>query len=108
MSEQPHEVTITPKTHFRAPIGWIVVALVGVFELARTGFAAYTAVVTTLNAHIADEDRHLDPKYQKEHGRPVGKWDLDVAQSETQRKLGEVNASLDQLKTMVINQPRHR
>jgi hypothetical protein len=94
-------VTLTPGSHVKFTLLRFWVILAGVVVAVAVGVGAvlgvYNTLTTQLSNHIADKDRHLEPEYQRDHGRPVGKWDIDVWRSEInerfekQQQLWEAN-----------------
>lgn len=92
---------ITPATHFKAPLA-IIVTIVGAIAAASgAGVGAWAALNGKLDTHLADKDRHLDPDWQKDHGRPIGRFDLDSYKAEMKRQLDEMAASQGRTENMV-------
>lgn len=96
---EPHP-TLTPDSHVKFTLlrFWAILAgtVVAVAVGVGTVLGVYHTVETQLANHIADQDRHLEPDYQKDHGRPVGKWDVDVWKTELSTRLDKMQASFDE------------
>lgn len=108
-------VEITPDTHVKMTVTKslaIVGGIIGVVFAAAASWFGVSMLIQNLGkdmaAHVANREVHIDPGYQFEHGRPVGKWDLNVYQSETNQALKEMRESIDLLRTALVNQPAHR
>ena len=100
---------ITPKTRVQLSLGTIVLILIGLFEGGRFALSAWMAVTTKLDQHVADETRHIDAAYHKAHGPPVGKWDLDVAQTTFVKATDDVRQSVhDEVTRAIQSLPRRR
>ena len=92
-------VTLTPSSHVKFTLLKFWSILAGVVVLVATGvgtvLGVYHTLETQLSNHIADQDRHLQPEYQRDHGRPVGKWDVDVWKTELTERLDKMQATWD-------------
>ena len=89
-------VTLTPGSHVKLTLlrFWAILAgvVVAVAVGVGTVLGVYHTLENQLENHIADQDRHLQPEYQRDHGRPVGKWDVDVWKTELNERLDKMQA----------------
>jgi hypothetical protein len=105
---------ITPDTHVRMSINKLVAigisVIVGVFlaAVAWTGVhGAIESLGKALATHIGDREVHIEPGYQFDHGRPVGKHDVEAYQAETNQALKDLSAAVDALRTELVNKRHH-
>lgn len=110
----PESREITPDTHVRMSINKLVAivgaVIVGVFMAAVAWSGIHTAIESLgkeLAAHIGNQAVHIDKDYQFDHGRPVGKHDVEAYQAETNQALKELREAVDGLRTELVNK-RHR
>lgn len=99
---------ITPETHVKMSTAKFLSIIGGIIVLVAAAVGVYTSLVTKVNLHVADTDVHLDKEYMKDHGRPVGKWDLDVVRGETNRRLDEQSNELKEIHVLILNQASTR
>ncbi len=106
---------ITPDTHVRMSTAKFLAIVGGIVMIASGAVAAWFGVgegmrslASSLAVHERDRDVHIDPDYQKDHGRPVGKWDLDAYKAETNRTLQEQGEKLDRILNLLAGQPTRR
>lgn len=105
---------ITPETHVRMSLNKLVAVVGAVIVLVFTAAVAWRGlqgaietIGNRLAAHMADKEVHIEPGYQFDHGRPVGKHDVDASQAATNLALKELREAVDGLRTELVNNRRH-
>lgn len=100
---------ITPDTHVRISLAKAVAIVGGIVVIVTGGVASWFGVTALirevsnkLEVHTKNTNVHLDEDYQKDHGRPVGKFDINAWQAANTRALDELKLSVDQLKTTIV------
>lgn len=99
---------LTPDTNVKMSTARFLSVLAAVIVVVSAAVGVYTAIVTKLNLHIADTDVHLDKEYMKDHGRPVGKWDVQAERDETKQRLDEQAKELKDIHDLVIEIKQQR
>lgn len=104
---------ITPDTHVRLSLAKLIAALGTIIMLVFVAAVAWRGLQSAIErlgerlaVHIANDDVHIDKDYQKDHGRPVGKWDVDAYKAETTQAIEKLNTAVDQLRTELVKR-RH-
>lgn len=72
------------------------------------GVAYWFGRMGSLERHAGDDEIHLDRMYHRDHGRPVGKWDLDVNRAETNRRLDEIQLDVKAIHDLQLETTRRR
>jgi hypothetical protein len=105
---------ITPDTHVRMSLNktlTVAGALVVIATGAAGAWFAVGAAIRDLSkelaVHIKNSEVHIEPGYQFDHGRPVGKHDVEAYQAATEQALEKLRESVDGLRTELVNK-RHR
>lgn len=90
-------VDITPNTGVRLTLTKAVAIIGSLAIIVATGVSTYTSITTSIKDHTADVHRHLDDDFEKQHGAPIGKWDLDVIHREDKEAMDGMKKSIDEL-----------
>lgn len=77
----PHETTISDKTALKMTI----VQAFAVCGVVAAGSVAWYAEKSSREAHEKNNHVHLDESFEREHGAPVGKWDLTARDEQSAR-----------------------
>ncbi len=100
---------LSPETNVRLSAGrllgvtWALIVFVA--GAVATAVWSYSKALTKLDEHVSNQDVHLDPAYMRDHGRPIGRWDLEVERAETSKRLDGIN---DELKALRALEARRR
>lgn len=104
---------ITPDTHVRMSLTKVVALIGGIVAIVTGGVASWFGITSLIRevsnrveVHIKDTNVHLEPDYQKDHGRPVGKWDINAWQTQNTRALENLQLAVDQLRTELVKKRR--
>jgi hypothetical protein len=116
VTTEEHQVTITEKSTIRLtfPQAITIVGVLG--SIVAAGSVAWYAEKSARQAHEANIHRHLDEGFDREHGQPVGKWDLVPRDEAAARAFqsfldasARVDARQDRLEAEVAaRKPRYR
>lgn len=101
---------LTPATHVRMTVPKFFAVIAGVVGLVGGGLGLFYGVKSSISdisnafaAHAANREIHIDPGYQFDHGRPVGKHDVDAVQAQTDVRLKDLATAIDQLRIAIVN-----
>lgn len=110
LAAAPAMSDLSPDTHVRMTVPKLVAFVVAVVVIVAGGVGLFWGVRTSITdiakdlaLHTGNGEIHLDPGYQFDHGRPVGKHDVDAANAQTDQRLKELATAIDQLRTAFVN-----
>lgn len=93
---------LTPDTNVKMSMVKLIGFVGSVVVVVATAVAAYVTITTKLNLHIADTDIHLDKEYMRDHGRPVGKWDVQAERDEFKQRMDDQAKELKLIHDLMI------
>lgn len=99
---------ITPDTHVKMSTEKFLSIIALVVGLVASVVGVYLGLSHDIHDHVNDTNVHLDRDYMKDHGRPVGKWDLDVVHTETNQRLDGMKKELEQQHDLLIQSLQQR
>lgn len=97
MSEERRttEVSITEKSQVRLPLGTAISVTGALIAMAVSGALAWQSLKDRQERHENNVNVHLDPGFVREHGLPVGKWDVAAHDEQTARALEAFQRQVD-------------
>jgi hypothetical protein len=88
-------MTITEKSHVRLSLPTAITVVGALMTMAASSAMAWYALKEKLNAHAENVNVHLDANFIREHGVPVGKWDLAPRDEATAKALEGLQRQAD-------------
>jgi len=101
--DHSHKVSLSPDTSIRLSLSKMVIVVAGIISLTAGSLAAWTALKDNIKDHARDEKVHLDVDFTKNHGLPIGKWDLQEEVRELKVEVKTWRESIDKLTTEPIH-----
>jgi hypothetical protein len=89
------ELTITEKSLVKLSLPTAIVVVGALISMTASGVLAWASLRSDVKEHVGNVDVHLDPKFIREHGVPVGKWDLAPRDEATARALEGLQRQAD-------------
>lgn len=105
LAAAPAMSDITPDTHIRMSTAKFIALIVALIGVVAGGVTGWVTLTSSIAIHVHDTSVHLDPDYQKDHGRPIGKWDIEAYKSEVGRRLDAHDEKLDRILNLLVNKP---
>ncbi len=90
---------------FLSIVGAIIVLVGGA---VASGVSYWFGRMGSFERHTGDDEIHLDRAYHRDHGRPVGRWDLDVAMTQIGRQLDDLKGDMKTVKDLQLDAANKR
>jgi hypothetical protein len=93
---------LSPDTSVKLSLSKVVMVVVAIVSLTAGMLAAWYALKDEIRDHSRD-NIHLDHDFVKEHGVPVGKWDVQAVFGEFRDEAKGLKESVDKLTSSPIH-----
>ena len=95
---QTNNLVISERSTIQLTVARAILAAAVLIPLVGSSAVAWYALNHKTDDHIADDRRHLDKSFEREHGAPVGKWDLSARDEQAKRAFEALQAQVDAIK----------